>query len=299
MGWRHNTATTLERRPSQPLQGGRTIPCAGRQVRYAGRPLVMGVLNVTPDSFSDGGAYEDSPRAIRRALEMVEEGADAIDVGGESTRPGAREVSLDEELRRVLPVIERLAEAIRVPISIDTSKAEVARRALEAGADIVNDVTALRGDPRMLEVVAQHNAAVILMHMRGVPRTMQRRPRYHHVVEEVATFLTDAAERTERAGVAHSSILIDPGLGFGKTVAHNLTLMKALPEFVGLGFPVVIGPSRKSFLGETLQADLADRVWGTLGCVAYAHRCGVHVVRVHDVRPAVHLLRMLEAIENP
>ncbi len=258
----------------------------------------MGVLNVTPDSFSDGGAYLDPARAAARGVQMAEEGADLIDVGGESSRPGSSRVSADEELRRVLPVIERLARAVRVPLSIDTWKAEVAARALEAGVSTVNDITALQGDPRMAEVVARRRAAVILMHMQGRPETMQQHPRYHHVVRDVKAFLRAAARRAEAAGIDRSRILLDPGLGFGKTVAHTLALMHALGELVALGLPVVIGPSRKSFIGRTLQADVEDRLAGTLACVAWAQRCGVRMVRVHDVKPVVHLLQMLEAIER-
>ena len=258
---------------------------------------VMGILNVTPDSFSDGGRFLKPERAVRRGLEMVEEGADVIDVGGESTRPGAARVSAEEELRRVLPVIERLAAAVRIPISIDTSKAAVAARALEAGASIINDVTALRGDPKMSSVAARAGAAVILMHMAGTPQTMQRRPRYRDVVAEIAAFLSQAAERAQQAGIARSRIFIDPGLGFGKTASHNLQLMRALQHFVALGFPVVVGPSRKSFIGQTLDAEVDERLPGTLACVAQAHASGVQVVRVHDVKPTVQLIRMLEAIE--
>lgn len=257
----------------------------------------MGVLNVTPDSFSDGGAFLDPAAAVQRGVQMAAEGADLIDVGGESTRPGAQAVPLDEELRRVLPVIERLAQQLTIPLSIDTSKAEVARQALAAGASVVNDVTAMRGDPAMARVVAGRNATVILMHMRGTPRTMQTAPRYHDVVEEVARFLGEAAARAQQAGIPRSRIAIDPGLGFGKTVRHNLLLLRHLERFVALGFPVVIGPSRKSFIGKTLDVDAPEeRLAGTLACVAQAQRCGVHVVRVHDVKPTAQLLKMLEAI---
>jgi dihydropteroate synthase len=275
-----------------------TIPCARGSLVYRGRPLVMGIVNVTPDSFSDGGRFLDPEAAFRHGLRLEEEGVDLLDVGGESTRPGSAGVSLEEELRRVLPVVERLAKAARVPISIDTSKAEVARRALEAGAAIVNDVTALRGDAAMAQVVARSKAAILLMHMRGSPRTMQRQPRYRSVVEDVAAFLADAARTAIAAGIDGRRILIDPGLGFGKTAAHNLALMRSLPQFASLGFPVVVGPSRKSFIGKTLDAEVGDRLAGTLACVAFAQQTGAHIVRVHDVRPTVHLLRMLEAIER-
>ena len=258
----------------------------------------MGILNVTPDSFSDGGRFLSPSSAVRRGIEMAEEGADLIDVGGESTRPGATRILVDEERQRVLPVIERLAKAVRVPLSIDSSNAEVAAQALEAGASVVNDVTALRGDPQMASVVARAHASVILMHMAGTPRTMQHHPRYRDVVSEVVAFLSHAAEQAQQAGIARSRILIDPGLGFGKTPAHNLQLMHALRRFTALGFPVVVGPSRKSFIGQTLDAEVDDRLSGTLACVAQAYACGVQVIRVHDVKPTVQMIRMLDAIKR-
>jgi dihydropteroate synthase len=258
----------------------------------------MGILNVTPDSFSDGGLYLDAGAAVARAEQMVAEGADVIDIGGESTRPGSTGVALAEELRRTIPVIRRLAKAVRVPLSIDTSKADVAQRALDAGAAIVNDITALRGDPRMASVVARHRANVILMHMAGTPRTMQRHPRYRDVVREVAAFLKRQAAQAQDAGISRSRILIDPGLGFGKTVTHNVVLMRHLSRFVSLGYPVVIGPSRKSFIGKTLNVEIGDRLAGTLACVASASWQGAAMVRVHDVKASVQLLQMLHAIRG-
>ena len=258
----------------------------------------MGILNVTPDSFSDGGSFADTAAAVEHGLRMAADGADLIDVGGESTRPGAATVSVEAELARVISVIAQLAGSLRIPISIDTSKAEVAFQAIEAGASIINDVTALRGDPQMASVAARSGASVILMHMRGNPRTMQRAPRYHDVVEDVAGFLREAARRAQDAGIERSRILLDPGLGFGKTVGHNIELLHSLDRFVTLGFPIVIGPSRKSFIGKTLGAELEDRLSGTLACVARAFHCRIQVVRVHDVRPTVHLLNMLDTIER-
>ncbi len=282
----------------RPASARFVIPCSGTRLVYLGRPLIMGVLNVTPDSFSDGGRFLDPEGAIRHGLQLAHEGADLIDIGGESTRPGSRGVSTQEELRRVIPVVQHLASTLRIPLSIDTSKAEVAARALEAGAGIVNDVTALRGEAEMASVIARHTAAVILMHMRGSPHTMQRDPRYADVVADVAAFLRDAASRAEAAGIDPSRILVDPGLGFGKTVRHNLILLQQLDRIASLGYPVVIGPSRKSFIGRTLDVDVEERLIGTLACVAHAQRCGAHLVRVHDVRAAVQLTRMLEAIEH-
>ena len=257
----------------------------------------MGVLNVTPDSFSDGGAFLDAGAAIARGVQMVEEGADAIDVGGESTRPGSRPVDAAEELRRVVPVVRALAKAVRVPISIDTSKAAVAEQALEAGASILNDVTALRGDAAMARLAARMRATVILMHMRGAPRTMQRAPRYGNVVEEVAASLRRAVRFARASGIARGRIFIDPGLGFGKTARHNLQLLQRLDRLTALGFPVVVGASRKSFIGKILGADVDDRLSGSLACVVQARRHGAHMVRVHDVKATAHLLRMLNAIE--
>ena len=276
----------------------RTALHSYRALRYHGRPLVMGILNVTPDSFSDGGMFLDPEAAVRRGLEMAEQGADLLDLGGESTRPGAARIPAVEELRRVVPVIERLAKATRVPLSIDTSRADVAAEALAAGASIVNDVTALRGDPDMARVAARRGAVVILMHMQGTPRTMQRRPRYQDVVEDVSGFLVSATGRAQATGIPRNRILIDPGLGFGKTVAHNLALLRALNRFVSLGYPVVLGPSRKSFIGKAAGGEAHERLGGTLAVVGAAWTSGVHIVRVHDVQPTVQFLRMLEAIEK-
>ena len=258
----------------------------------------MGILNVTPDSFSDGGAFFEPEAAVTHGIRMAQEGADLLDVGGVSTRPGARSVPLEEELRRVMPIVARLVKAVRIPICVDTSSAAVAQRALEAGASIVNDVTALRHDADMARVIARGKAAVILMHMRGTPATMQRRPRYRDVVNDVITFLRRAAACAQEAGIARSRILVDPGLGFGKTVTHNLALLRALPALASCGYGVVIGPSRKSFIGTILDAPLEDRLAGTLACVAHAQRGGAAIVRVHEVKPAVDLLRMLGAIEH-
>lgn len=276
----------------------RVIRCARGRLAPCGRPLVMGILNVTPDSFSDGGAYRDPERAVARALRMAQEGAEVIDIGGESTRPGAAPVPVKEELHRVVPVVARLAKRSLVAISIDTMKAEVAERALGAGAWLINDVSALRADPRMGSVIASAGAAAILMHMRGTPQTMQRNPRYRDVIEEIATFLRNAAGRAQAAGVEPDRILVDPGLGFGKTMRHNLRVLRHLERFAALGYPVVIGPSRKSFIGKTLGVDVGKRSAGTLACVAQAKQAGAFMVRVHEVAPAVQLLRMAEAIER-
>jgi dihydropteroate synthase len=261
------------------------------------RVHVMGVLNVTPDSFSDGGRFLDEEAAVKRGVRMALEGADIIDVGGESTRPGAPPVPAEEELRRVLPVVSRLAGEVEVPISIDTTKAAVARAALQAGASIVNDVSALRFDGEMAGVVAESGAGVVLMHMRGDPRTMQRDPRYDDVVAEVRKFLITSATAAESAGISSEAIAIDPGIGFGKTAGHNLSLLKHLGTLTGLGYPLLVGPSRKSFIGATLGGlEAGERLEGTAAAVAWAAAEGANIVRVHDVKEMVRVVRMVEAI---
>ena len=252
----------------------------------AGGYRIMGVVNVTPDSFSDGGQYLDAARAIARGLELEAEGAAILDVGGESTRPGAAPVGEDEELRRVLPVIDGLIAArCRAQISIDTSKSRVAARALEAGATLVNDVTALRGDPDIAGVVATAGADCCLMHMLGTPRTMQRDPHYDDVVGEIRAFLEERMAFAINAGVAEQRILLDPGIGFGKTLEHNLELLRRLGELVEIGRPVMIGTSRKSFLGRITGREVGDRVAGTVATNVLAYERGARVFRVHDVAP--------------
>lgn len=260
------------------------------------KTYVMGILNVTPDSFSDGGKFMDPDAALKRAQQMVAEGADIIDIGGESTRPGAEPVSEEEELRRVLPVVERLAAEIDVPISVDTYKARVADEALEAGAHMINDISALRMDPKLGEVVARHGVPIVLMHMQGTPRTMQASPHYEDCVSEVMAFLREAISRAKSYGIPESSIVIDPGIGFGKALEHNLEILRRLPEFRSLGRPVLIGPSRKSFIGKVLDLPLEERLEGTAATVAYAAACGVDFVRVHDVRAMARVVRMVHAI---
>lgn len=259
------------------------------------RPLVMGIINVTPDSFSDGGKHQTLEAAIAHGISLAEQGADVLDIGGESTRPGALPVPAIEEIRRVVPVIEKLASRLSIPISVDTSKARVAELALKTGASIVNDVTAL-SDPAMAGVIAKHKARVILMHSRGNPQTMQKKARYRDVVEEVKAGLETAIGKAQAAGIASSRILIDPGLGFAKTARHNLRLLRNLNQLASLGFPIVIGPSRKSFLGKILDVEMHDRLSGTLACVAWGYLNGAAMVRVHDVKPAVHVLTILQAI---
>jgi dihydropteroate synthase len=266
------------------------------------RTLVMGVLNVTPDSFSDGGKFLDVDRAVEHAREMSHAGADIIDIGGESTRPGAVPVSAEEESRRVLPVIERLRDLV---VSVDTTKASVAEKALAAGARIVNDISALRFDPRMIDVVRDAGAGVVLMHMQGTPQTMQQRPQYDDVVAEVRSFLAGRIAFAESRGLKKSQIAVDPGIGFGKTVEHNLQLLARLGEFDSLGCALLVGTSRKSFIGKVLGAPRAapgreadERLWGTAATVAWAVAQGAHVVRVHDVAEMADVVRMVEAVKR-
>jgi dihydropteroate synthase len=258
---------------------------------------LMGVVNVTPDSFSDGGRYLEAAAAIGHGRELEREGASILDVGGESTRPGANPVSTAEELRRVLPVVEGLvAGGTRARISIDTSKAPVAAAALEAGATMVNDVTALRAAPEIAELVAQHGARLCLMHMLGTPRTMQRDPRYDDVVAEVKRFLEERLRFATDHGVAEDRILLDPGIGFGKTTEHNLELLRRLPELVAIGPPIVIGTSRKGFLGRlTGRTDPSDRLAATVATNVLAYERGARVFRVHDVAPVIDALTVAAA----
>ena len=262
----------------------------------AGEFRIMGVVNVTPDSFSDGGLFLDPDAAVRHGLELDAEGAAILDIGGESTRPRAAPVSADEELRRVLPVITGLVSAgVGAQISIDTSKAIVAAEALGAGATIVNDVTALRGDPEMGSVVASTGAALCLMHMLGDPRTMQEDPRYDDVVGEVKAFLEERMDVAIAAGVPEERIILDPGIGFGKTVAHNLELLRRLDELVAIGRPVLIGTSRKSFLGRITGRDVDHRLAGTIATNVLAYTRGAQIFRVHEVAPIYDALRVAVA----
>ncbi|MCX7818782.1 MAG: dihydropteroate synthase [Kiritimatiellae bacterium] len=257
----------------------------------------MGILNVTPDSFSDGGRYLDTERAVAHAQAMAEQGADLIDVGGESTRPGAAPVPPEEELRRVLPVVRRLCENRHMVVSVDTRRAAVARAALEAGARVVNDVSALR-DPEMAAVVRDFGAGVVLMHMRGEPATMQQDPRYRDVVAEVRDFLQQRVEAAVAAGVDPSAIVVDPGIGFGKTAAHNLALLRAIPQLTALGRPVLIGVSRKSIVGHLTGRPVAERVAGSVALAAIAVYLGAAVVRAHDVRETCDAVRVADTMAS-
>lgn len=275
----------------------RTIPEVLEAARAAHRTVIVGILNVTPDSFSDGGMYTAMDVAVEQAAWMVVNGADVIDIGGESTRPGALEVPLEEELRRTIPVIEALVQRCDVPISIDTRKAEVARQACRAGAVMVNDVSAMTHDPDMADVVAEFGATVCLMHMRGTPQTMQQDPRYDDVVREVRDYLAARAEYAMSRGIPRERIIVDPGFGFGKTLAHNLELLRHLRQIAELGFPVLAGTSRKSMLGVLLNgAPPNERLEGTAATVALAIANGASLVRVHDVREMARVARVADAV---
>ena len=266
----------------------------------------MGVVNVTPDSFSDGGKFFDCDTAVAQGVNLAAEGAAIIDIGGESTRPFSDPVSVEEEIRRVVPVIEKLSQHISIPISIDTTKAEVARRALEAGASIINDVAALRFDPGLAAVAVEYDTPVILMHMLGDPKSMQQTPRYDNLIQEIRNFLADAAKRAEQLGIAPDKIILDPGIGFGKTVGHNLMLIKHLPAFAALDTPILIGASRKSFIRKILkktqetdiQPDLPLVETGSQAAVAAAIINGAHIVRVHDVAGTLATVKIVDAIVN-
>ncbi len=255
----------------------------------------MGILNVTPDSFSDGGRYFDPDAALRRGVELVDQGADLLDVGGESTRPGSDPVSAAEEWHRIGPVIRGLANKVDVPLSVDTMKPEVAAKAIEAGASIVNDVSGLR-EPAMVRVVAGSHAGAVVMHMLGNPKTMQTHPQYADVVGEVGSFLLDRIGALEAAGVAAESVAVDPGVGFGKTQQHNLALLRNLDRIVALGHPVVVGVSRKSFIEKLGGGESTERLPGSLAAATFAVAKGAHVVRVHDVRETVRAMRVADAL---
>jgi dihydropteroate synthase len=268
------------------------------------RTLVMGVLNITPDSFSDGGAYLDSEAAIAHALQLEKVGADILDIGGESTRPGAAPISSEEELRRILPVIQILRGKLRIPMSVDTRRAEVAEAALAAGVEILNDVSGLQSDPRLGQVARRASAPLILMHMRGTPQTMQRGPFTRAVVRDVIAGLHDAVARAKRAGLSKRQLLLDPGIGFGKTHEQNFEILARLPEFARLGCPMVIGTSRKAFLGKALagpdgpSAPPEERLLGTAATVTASILGGAHIVRVHDVAEMVRVARVADHIVN-
>ena len=278
------------------------LDCRGTVLELGRRTRIMGILNVTPDSFYDGGRFSAADRAAARAEQMVEEGADVIDIGGESTRPagpygeGAESVSVEEEIRRTAPLIEGISRRLSVPLSIDTTKSEVALRALEAGASLVNDISALRFDPRMAGVVATTGVPVVLMHMQGTPKTMQQNPSYEDLIGEITTFLAERRDAARSAGIPADRIVLDPGLGFGKTTAHNFEILARLHELHGLDCPLLLGPSRKGFVGAALNLPPQERLEGTLAALAFCVAGGAHILRVHDVEAAVRALSVADQV---
>jgi dihydropteroate synthase len=262
-------------------------------------PLIMGVLNCTPDSFYDGGAYPTATAAVERARRMVEKGADIVDVGGESTRPGSEPVDAAEQIRRTVPVIAQIRRFWRGSISIDTTRASVAREALDAGADWINDISALRDDPAMASVAAEADSHVVLMHMQGSSRTMQDAPSYVDVVDEVAQFLKERADWAGSQGIKPEHLVIDPGIGFGKDLSHNLAILRSIPRFASLGYPVLIGASRKSFIGRITGDDVEDRLEGSLAAAIWSALHGADILRVHDVRSTRRVLDVVRALAEP
>ncbi len=267
----------------------------GRQL-LLDRTCVMGILNVTPDSFSDGGAFLDEGRALARAEEMIDSGAGVIDVGGESTRPGAPEVTLEEEMRRVIPVVQAISRRMRIPISVDTTKAAVAEAALDAGAAVVNDVSGLSFDPDMPDTVARHGAGVVVMHIRGTPKTMQSHVDYTNLIGDISSELASRLDSAVRMGIEAERVVLDPGIGFAKTAEQSLLLLQRLSRLEELGRPILIGPSRKSFIGAVTGAVVGDRVPGTIAAVVAAVLAGARIVRVHDVRETVQAVSIADAI---
>ncbi len=272
------------------------LPLPNRTLELGRHTLLMGILNVTPDSFSDGGLYLEPSRAVERAWQIAEEGADLIDIGGESTRPGSSGVSAEEEKKRILPVLDALAGKYPLPISIDTSKAEVARAALSLGASIINDTTGLGRDPGVAREAAGSGAALVLMHMRGTPANMQKLPPSPDILREIELWAEEAVARARSDGVSSDKIVLDPGIGFGKTVSQNLEILRSLDRLAAVGFPIAVGTSRKSFIGAILDRPEADRVWGTGATVALSIASGAHIVRIHDVAAMRDVARTADAI---
>jgi dihydropteroate synthase len=273
-----------------------TIRCRKRTLLLGKRTLLMGVLNITPDSFSDGGLFFDKEKAISHGLKMVEEGADIIDIGGESTRPGSKPLELEEELRRVIPVIESIAAKLDVPISIDTYKSAVAQKAIDAGAEIINDISGLNFDPNLAKVASKQDIPIVLMHIRGTPETMQKNIHYDSLFSEILHYLEDSIQRAESAGLDPCQIIIDPGIGFGKTVQDNLSIIRNLFEFRILGKPILLGTSRKDFIGKILNVEVGERLEGTLSSITAGVLNGANIIRCHDVLQAKKAIAVADAI---
>jgi dihydropteroate synthase len=262
------------------------------------RTHIMGVLNITPDSFSDGGKFLKVEDAVRCGIKMAEEGADIIDVGGESTRPGSDPATIEEELSRVIPVIEALSKEINIPVSIDTYKSEVAKKALDAGAEMINDISALRFDPEMKEVAAEYQVPIVLMHIKGTPKNMQKNPYYEDVIKEIIEYLKESIQLAKEAKVQEENIIIDPGIGFGKRLDDNLNILKNLKEFFILNCPILVGPSRKSFIGKVLDLPVEERLEGSLAALAVSIMNGANIIRVHDVKESKRVAGLVDAILN-
>ena len=278
------------------IQSQFLLKCGEKVIDLSSRTHIMGILNVTPDSFSDGGEYFDTNRAVERGIQMAEEGADIIDIGAESTRPGAEPISTDAELKRLLPVLEQLLKTIDVPISVDTYKSEVAESALRAGAHIINDISGLRFDPAMKDVVARFDAPIIIMHIKGEPKNMQIDPYYEDVMIEISDYLAESIRLASLAGIKKENIVVDPGIGFGKRLEDNYEIIRRLSELKRLGCPILLGPSRKSFLGKILNLPPAERLEGTMAAVAIGIQNGADIVRVHDVKAVSRVCQIADLI---
>ncbi|MCJ7458118.1 MAG: dihydropteroate synthase [candidate division Zixibacteria bacterium] len=275
---------------------GYLLEIGQRVLDLSSRTHLMGVLNVTPDSFSDGGKFFKPEEAVKQGLKLAEEGADIIDIGGESTRPGSEPVTIEEELRRVIPVIEELTKMIQVPISIDTYKSRVAKEALDSGASMVNDISGLRYDPEMKKVIAKYDVPVVLMHIKGTPKNMQENPHYDNLIEEIKTYLIESIKIAKEAGIDEDKIIIDPGIGFGKTPEDNLRILKNLNEFTELGRPLMVGVSRKSFIGKILNLPTEERLEGSLASMAAAIMNDANILRVHNVKESKRVAKLVDAI---
>jgi len=275
---------------------GKLFLCRNFSFDLSKKTLVMGILNLTPDSFSDGGKYLDEKKAVLRAVEMAEEGADIIDIGGESTRPGSVKVDAVEEIKRILPVLKKIVKKVNLPVSVDTYKYEVAKAALDEGAAIINDISGLGFSPKIAELTAKAKAGLILMHIKGTPANMQQDPKYKDVAGEIGAYLKESVSLALKAGNKKNSIVIDPGVGFGKTLEHNLIILKNIREFVKLGYPVMIGVSRKSFIGKILNTESDGRLEGSLAAAVLSVKDGASIIRAHDVKETVRALRVTEAI---
>ncbi len=274
------------------------VDCRGRKLILGNNTCIMGIINVTPDSFSDAGLFYDKDKAVAHGIRMAQLGAGILDVGGESTRPGASSVSSDEQMRRVISVINDLSKKVSALISIDTSNSEVAEAAIKAGAVIVNDISGLRADKKMAGIVAKYKVGCIIMHIKGTPRTMQKSPVYKNLMKEICIWLKGGIKIATRAGISRNRIIIDPGIGFGKTVRHNLEIIRNLSKLNVLNRPILLGPSRKSFIGKILNLPVDERLAGTTAAASIAVACGAHILRVHDVKEILQAARVTDAILN-